>query len=104
MKQTKILIYPLLKTSKGLCPGEFEVAEVSLANGRTMIHCPDGALREKISQIFSTPIRARKITGEIPRLFSHHYEDIMPDTEEFFQEILYRLKNHNLHGVQKGER
>lgn len=100
-KTLKIMIYPLLRTAKGLCPGEFEVAEVSFVNGKTVIHCPDGALREKISQIFNTPIKARKVIGEIPRIFSHHFEDIMPNTEEFFHEILYVLRNYNLYGTFK---
>ena len=104
MKQPKILIYPLLKTSKGMCPGEFTVAEVSFVNGKTNIHCDDGALREKIYQIFSTPIQVRKITGEVPRMFSHHYENIAPNTEKFFSEIVYVLKNHNLYGVHGAQK
>lgn len=101
MKGLRIVIYPLLKTQKGLCPAEFEVAEVSLSEGKTVIHCQDGALREKIKEIFASQIRVRRIKGDIPMLFSHSFTDVQPDTDDFFMEIIYQLRKYNLYGVLK---
>lgn len=98
MKNRKIQIFPLLKTHHGFCPGESAVATVSLAGEKTVIHCHDGALKEKIHQIFNTPLKVRRVEGQIPRIFSHRYEEIQPHTEEFFREILYAIKRYNLFG------
>lgn len=95
----KIVIYPLLQTTKGKVPGEFEVAEVVLEGQEVRINCPDGALRERISQIFSTPICVRRPAGEIPRVFAHGFKTIECGSAEFFQEIPFHLRKYNLYGV-----
>ncbi|MDQ7821882.1 MAG: hypothetical protein RDV48_03710 [Candidatus Eremiobacteraeota bacterium] len=98
----KMVIYPLLKSSRGYHPAEFEVAEVTLSEGELVIHCPDGALREKIAEIFSMPLRVRRSEGPIPHIFSHGYEEVAPRTERFLREMSCRLRAFNLHGVLKG--
>jgi hypothetical protein len=95
----KLVIYPLMRSTKGLIPSEFEVAEVLLRREETAIHCHDGALREKIAEIFNRPLRVRRLDGDIPHLFSHQYCEVKPHTEEFFREIVYELRRYNLFGV-----
>jgi hypothetical protein len=94
----KVFIYPLLKTPKGLVPADHAVAEVRLLRGETHITCHDGALREKITEIFNTPITVRQIDGEVPRIFTHRFAQVLPGTEEFMREVLFTLRRYNLHG------
>jgi hypothetical protein len=98
----KMTLYPLMRSPKGNIPSEFEVAEVTLRGGETTIHCHDGALREKIAQIFNTPLSVRRLDGDIPRLFAHHFSDVSPHTEEFFREIVHSLRHYNLFGIIEG--
>gem|GEM_PF-1921137 len=95
----KLFIYPLLKTSKGFVPSESALAEVKLINEETHIICKDGALREKITEIFNTPLTVRRIEGEVPRIFSHKFVQVPPHTEDFFHEIVFTLRKYNLHGT-----
>lgn len=95
----KLYIYPLLKTPKGLVPSESVLAEVKLVGGETLITCHDGALREKIAEIFNSPLTVRQINGELPRIFSHRFATFSPHTEDFFREIVFTLRRYNLHGT-----
>ncbi len=95
----KMTIYPLLKTSKGMQPSESAAAEISFTEGEILIKCPDGALREKITEIFNGPLTVMRPCGDVPRLYSHFFAEVPPGAPEFPGEILFELRKYNLHGV-----
>lgn len=93
-----LVLYPLLKTPKGLYPGEFECATVRLGEGGTDIECPDRELHERLTTLFSTPIVARRSVSRDPNVVAWRVEELEPHTHAFFLEIRYHLHRHNLHG------
>jgi len=95
----KLLLYPLMKTPAGRVPAGSPVAELSLDEGRTVISCGEGALGEKLGEIFSTPLDARVALGAWPEIFSWEPATLRPHTPAFFREIVYRLRAYGLFGV-----
>jgi hypothetical protein len=75
------------------------VAEVSIEGGSLDITCSDGALRERLGEIFSAPLTARAPLGPWPEIFSWKTESIRPLTRAFFREIVYSLRKYGLYGV-----
>ncbi|HEY3999691.1 MAG TPA: hypothetical protein VGO93_12535 [Candidatus Xenobia bacterium] len=91
-----LALYPLLKTPRGLEPGEFEQAMLHFDGQELRIECPDYALRTRLREIFSTPLRVRRPVGTAPDVVAWEVHELQPDTDEFFAEACLQLHRHGL--------
>ena len=96
----KLIIYPLRTTPLGKVPGEFDLASVVLDGGQTRIECPDPALQERLTEIFSTPLKARRAVGVGLGVVGWEIYQLEPNTDIFFEEVRLRLHQYDLVGVR----
>ena len=93
----EIYLYTLLKSHKGYVPSNFPIGRI-YKNGEVFeVECSSGALKEKITEIFNTPIYVRVACGDN---FSFKNCLLDPCDEKFLEEAIYRLRVHNLWGKE----
>lgn len=93
-----INIYLLTKTYQGYIPSDTLIAQACNDSGVFTIECHQGALKEKLNSIFSTPIYRRVPELTEGKVYSFHHDMLQPTDEGFVEEILTRLRIYGLFG------
>ncbi|MHB2020582.1 MAG: hypothetical protein ACYCW6_26900 [Candidatus Xenobia bacterium] len=94
----RLLVYPLMKTSQGLLPGQFEVAVVTRLDGQVHVECPNAELRDKLEMLFSSPLPVRRPAAEALGAVAFRVCELLPESEEHFQAVVHTLHRHGLAG------
>lgn len=95
-----IHIYSFIKERSGYIPSDLELARIHIDPEKQMeIESIDGALKEKLSALFSGTLYIREPAEDGITGFSHRYRQIGIEDENFIAEMLRQLRKYGICGI-----
>jgi hypothetical protein len=91
-----VILYRLRNTREGRKRDEFASGEIHYADGSVQLDVPDRNLARSIQKHFQESFRVRAVRGSLETFLSHTWIDLLPGTEQHFDEGLRQLVRLNL--------
>jgi phosphoglycolate phosphatase-like HAD superfamily hydrolase len=100
----KITLYPIFEEDGTSKIGSHPKAVILWENNQTTIQTNDKELEEKLKEFYSKPLSVRRSVPPKDGIIGFKEIEIPPNTEEFFKESVYLIRNLNYYGKLEGER
>ncbi len=91
-----MILYRLRNTREGRKRDEFASGEIHYENGSVQVDVPDRSLAKSIQKHFQESFRVRAVRGSLETFLGHAWVDLLPGTEQHFDEGLRQLVRLNL--------
>ncbi|MBX3169620.1 MAG: hypothetical protein KF760_19615 [Candidatus Eremiobacteraeota bacterium] len=91
-----MILYRLRNTREGRKRDEFASGEIHYQNGSVHLDVPDRSLAKSVQKHFLESFRVRAVRGSLETFLGHAWIDLLPGSEQHFDEGLRQLVRLNL--------